>query len=1575
VLEPDVAKVLAGGGEMGALMRAQDWASTPLGPVESWSPSLRTMVRVLLANRFPLLLWWGPDHLQLYNDAYRPVLGAKHPRSLGQPARECWPEIWPIIGPLIQTPYEGGPATWDDDIFLEPNRHGFVEETHFTVAYSPVPDDSVSGGIGGVLATVHEISQQVIQERRLAVLRDLGARASDAKTAEEACAVAATVLEQHPKDVPFALLYLVDAEQRSARLAAAAGVPDDVAAGPTPVDLAHGEAQETVWPLAAALEAHQAEVVERLGERLGTVPPGPWSDPPERALVLPLPSTISQQPAGALVLGLSPRLALDEAYRSFGALVAGQIGTAIANARAYEEERRRAEALAELDRAKTAFFSNVSHEFRTPLTLMLGPLEEALAAPPETPLGAERVQLESAHRNSLRLLRLVNTLLDFARAEGARLEAVYEPTELATDTAEQAGAFREVVERAGLRLVVDCPPLPEPVYVDRTLWEKIVLNLLSNAFKFTLEGEIVVMQRVVGDHVELAVRDTGVGIPAQEIPHLFERFYRVRGTRARTHEGSGIGLALVQELVRLHGGTIGVESAPGVGTTVTVTVPRGTAHVPAERLGATRTQPSTALGAAPFVEEALRWLPADTGTFESEVIADVFSAAAGASDCAPRASVLVADDNADLRDYLTRLLAGHYAVHPVANGAQALAAARAKVPDLVLSDVMMPELDGVGLLHALRADPRTVAVPVILLSARAGEEAALAGLEAGADDYLVKPFSARELLARVRVHLDLARVRAEATRAVRASEERLRQALAAARMVAWEWDPEADVITSTETLREIYGVDRLDTPARGFPLVHPEDRVRHEATVRAAAETASGYVSTFRIIRPDTGAVVWLEERASARRNPRTGQLSLSGLVGDITARKEAETALQEAHDTLERRVAERTAELAGVVDELRASEERYRVTFEQVAAGMAHLDRDGRFLRVNDRFCQIAAYGREELLTRTLRDTIHPDDRSEYQVAARRLLAGEVATYQMDRRLTRPDGSVVWVALTGALVRGPGGQPLYVIVQIQDITARVQAEEALRRANAELERQMATLREQAQLIDLAHDAILVRDLQSAVVQWNQGATEMYGWTVAEARGQVTHALLQTRWPDSRQEVERTLQRSGRWEGELGHTRRDGTPIVVESRQVLLRDAGGQPTAILEINREITARKAAEEVLRRANADLERANRTKSEFLATVSHEIRTPLNGVIGLTSLLLGTPLNAAQRAYVAALQTSGETLLALIDDLLDFSRIEAGQLRLEAQPFDPRRLVGEVVGLFATEARAKGLELRAAVDPAVPAVLEGDAGRLRQVLLNLLGNALKFTDRGEVGIGVTPAEQSAEGVLLRFAVRDTGIGIAPETQAALFAPFVQADSSTTRRYGGTGLGLAISKRLVVAMGGQIGVESAPGEGSTFWFTLRLARAAEGERPAIPAQPTPDALAPAAADGAARGRVLVAEDNTINRLVAVRLLQGLGYAVQTAEDGRQAVEAMGRERYDLVLMDLHMPKLDGFAATAAIREQELTEGRERHVPIVALTADALTGDAERSLAAGMDDHLAKPVTRERLAAVLDRWVHAEPE
>jgi signal transduction histidine kinase/DNA-binding response OmpR family regulator len=746
---------------MGELIRSKDWSTTPLGPIETWSTSLRMMVSFLLANRFPLLLWWGPQYLSIYNDAYRPVLGNKHPNALGLPVSECWSEIWHILQPLIDAPFNGGPATWMEDLELYINRHGFIEETHFTVAYSPVPDETAPRGIGGVLATVHEITEKVIGERRMQLLSDLGLRVAEGKTAETACEIAAETLADHPKDIPFVLLYLLDADGRQAHLAGAAGVAIGDAVSPITVELTGANVTADCWPLADAVRREASVVVEDLEQRFVDIPAGPWSDRPRTAVVVPIRSTKAHQLAGLLVAGVSARLSLDHLYLSFLDLVASQVATVIANARSYEEERRRAEALAEIDRAKTAFFSNVSHEFRTPLTLMLGPLEGLIKDPGIAAVPAEqRKQLDVAYRNSLRLLRLVNTLLDFSRIEAGRVQARYQPTDLAALTVDLGSQFRSATERAGLFLELDCPPLPQPVFVDRDMWEKVVLNLLSNAFKFTFEGGITVALRADGGQAELTVRDTGVGIPAHELPRLFERFHRVEGSRGRTHEGTGIGLALVHELAKLHGGAVRVESAPGAGSAFIVTIPFGRAHLPADRVQANDYLVSTALGSQPFIEEALRWLawqPDSPATAPPGDFGPV--AVSGAHDSG--GSILLADDNADMRDYVARLLAPFYEVRTAADGLEALCEIRRSRPDLLLSDVMMPQLDGFGLVREIRADPALADLPVILLSGRAGEEESVQGLEAGADDYLVKPFGARELVARIAAMFKMARIRRE----------------------------------------------------------------------------------------------------------------------------------------------------------------------------------------------------------------------------------------------------------------------------------------------------------------------------------------------------------------------------------------------------------------------------------------------------------------------------------------------------------------------------------------------------------------------------------------------------------------------------------------------------------------------------------------------------------------------------------------------------------------------------------------------------------------------------------------------
>lgn len=907
-----VNNCLRGGGDMGTLMRAFDWTRTGLGPVSGWPQSLRTVVSICLNSRFPIVVWWGPDLIMLYNDAYSPVLGrTKHPGSLGRPARHAWSEIWPVVGPMLEGVLATGEATWSEDLLLIFDRNLPQEEVYFTFSYSPIMDDA--GGIGGVFCACTETTERVIGERRMRTLRDLAARGPEAKTAVQACAIEGEILLANTADVPFSLIYLLDEDGKSATRTAGNGAELGPAAAPAVITLTD---ETQVWPLAEVAHNGAAQLVLNLGAKFPALPrAGPWPEPADSALVLPITAPGQRQLAGFLIAGINPRRVLDDQYRAFYELLAGHVATAVGNAQAYEHERKRAESLAELDRAKTAFFSNVSHEFRTPLTLLIGPLEDALADQAALPVQHQE-RLALAHRNTLRLLKLVNSLLDFSRIEAGRAQASYTAVDLARLTEDLASSFRSAIERAGMQLIVDCPPLPQPVYVDRDMWEKMVLNLLSNAFKFTFEGRISVSLRASGPAVELRVEDTGAGIPEDQLLHIFERFHRVEGARGRTYEGTGIGLALVQELAKLHGGTVQAESVYGKGSTFIVRVPFGNLHLPHEHV---KRQPAaaTTLKAAAFVEEALRWLPESNraGISEEVPACDDMddlpapeSVSAGTAESGGR--ILLADDNADMRNYVKRLLGGRYEIDAVADGMQALIRAREDPPDLILTDVMMPQLDGFGLLKELRSDPKTRNVPIILLSARAGEESKVEGMEAGADDYLIKPFSARELLARVSAHLGMVRLRNQLAQALtrRVSElETLLKTLQAGITIAE--DPDCRNIRVNPAMAEMAGMPAgdkilLETGlAATLPpyklLAYGKEIPAHQLPLQVAAREGREIRDVEMDLLRSDGLVIKLFGSASPLFDEHGKTRGAVSVFIDITAQKMAAEALEESNRAL----------------------------------------------------------------------------------------------------------------------------------------------------------------------------------------------------------------------------------------------------------------------------------------------------------------------------------------------------------------------------------------------------------------------------------------------------------------------------------------------------------------------------------------------------------------------------------------------------------------------------------------------------------------------------------------------------
>lgn len=992
-----VEQIFAGNSEMAMLMRSRDWSLSALGAVETWSQSLRTILPLVLNSSFPMVIWWGKEFVLLYNDAWQSILGTKHPKALGRPGQEVWSEIWDIIGVQLNTVLETAQATWYDDMLLPVDRYGYTEEAFFTYSNSPIFLET--GEVGGAFTAVTETTRRVIGERRLRTLRELAASTGEAKSVEETCHIACATLANNPYDISFALLYLVEQDGQQARLVGTVRINPGTPASPQQVDLA---TEGDCWQFAQVKKTGDAEIVDELITRFGMLSGGAWDEPSKQAIVLPIAMAGQKQLlAGFLVLGISPRRAFDDEYRGFFDLLASNIATALANAQAYEAERKRAEALAELDRAKTTFFSNVSHEFRTPLTLMLAPLEDTIANLNGTIPPQEREQLQLVQRNGMRLLKLVNSLLDFSRLEAGRVQAAYEPIDLATYTAELASTFRSLIERVGMSLIVDCPPLPEAIYIDREMWEKIVLNLLSNAFKFTLAGTITVRLRWIDSHVELSVADTGVGIPSEELPHLFERFHRIKNSQCRSFEGSGIGLSLVQELVKLHSGTIDVSSTFGQGSCFTVTIPTATAHLPPEQIGASCALASTALGAMPYVEEAQRWLP--EGDFRLPIVDFELDNNPTNLNLAPanraaESKILLADDNADMRDYIRRLLSGSYIVQTVADGVAALSAIEKNSPDLVLTDVMMPGMDGFELLRSLRSNPATQDISIILLSARAGEEARIEGLEAGADDYLIKPFSARELLARVEASLKLARLRQEATVRERTILERVTDAFMALDLdFRLTYANEAAQRVSRTSLEAMLG----KTMWEAFPgtLGNQFELQYRRSLLQQIAVDFEEYYAPFDL---------WVEVHVYP------SPTGLSIFFRDINERKKIEQ--------------ERERFLA-VGSDL------------QVITGI-----NGYFHWISPTFERTLGWTPDEMTSRPWTEFVHPDDLGTSIAEADSLFSGN-ETFSFENRYRHKDGSYRWLLWNAQ----PYPEEQVIYGAAVDITDRVRVENDRFRAEAAL--------------------------------------------------------------------------------------------------------------------------------------------------------------------------------------------------------------------------------------------------------------------------------------------------------------------------------------------------------------------------------------------------------------------------------------------------------------------------------------------------------------------------------------------
>jgi protein-histidine pros-kinase len=632
------------------------------------------------------------------------------------------------------------------------------------------------------------------------------------------------------------------------------------------------------------------------------------------------------------------------------------------------------------------------------------------------------------------------------------------------------------------------------------------------------------------------------------------------------------------------------------------------------------------------------------------------------------------------------------------------------------------------------------------------------------------------------------------------------------------------------------------------------------------------------------------------------------------------------------------------------------RLVVEAAPIAIVVADAEGRIALVNDQACRLFGYDAGDLLGMPVESLVpprfrrgHPGMRAEY------LAAPTTRAMGVGRDLfgLRKDGTEVPIEI--GLNPIATAQGAFTLATIADITERKNAEEHLRL-----------------IVERAPNANIVVDHAGIITLVNAQTERLFGYDRTELLGAPVDMLVPERFRGGHGALRASyhgtatarLMGAGR---DLYGLRKDGTEVPVEIGLSPIRTPKGD--FVLTSVVDITERKNTEEMRRERDRALDASN-LKSQFVATMSHELRTPLNAIIASAELLSSTKLEERQRAFVETIDDSAEALLALISSILDFSKIEAGKLDLEARTFELEALVEGAAGVLAHQARQKGLRLHVHVDASIPGVLRGDADRLRQILLNLIANALKFTASGSVVVRAIPVETSSGHAVVRFEVEDTGIGIHPDVVPKLFEPFVQGDSSSSRRFGGTGLGLSISKRLAELMHGEIGVKSEPERGSLFWFTARF------DRPSAAAASDPAAASPSAraldrTPMTSVRRVLVAEDNESLREILVHQFAQLGVPVTVVANGREAVDAVRRDDVALLFMDCHMPEMDGFAATRVIRANE--DGTARHVPIVAMTANAFREDRDACLAAGMDDYLAKPVRIADLRGMIDRWITEE--
>jgi PAS domain S-box-containing protein len=1341
---------LSGGGEMGALIRGHDWESTPLGNAANWPQSLRSVLSICLNSNFPIAIYWGRDLTLLYNDAWSPIPGNKHPWALGRPAREVWPDIWDAIESQFEKAIAGEPGG-SKDALLPMQRHGYTEECYFDFTFTPVYGES--GKVEGVFNAVIETTYRVISERRTTFLKNLALNIASAETAKDAFRQAIASVGLDNEDIPFAALYTYEGGSIMPAIAIFGNEPHEPSAA---LRQAFLEASQTGKPV----------VLNQIGSYVTNAPKGVWPEELSQGIVVPL-LLNSETKAGMIVCGASARRRLDEEYFTFFENVGNTIATTLKNINALDTVRSKALALAEIDRAKTAFFSNISHEFRTPLTLMLGPVEDALNEEGLLPINRER--LDVVRRNGLRLQKLVNALLDFSRIEAGRMETQLQTVDICALTIELASSFRSAVERAGIKLEVTCEPSSLATQVDLDMWEKIVLNLISNAFKYTATGTIKVTIAQADEWIRLNVRDTGIGISKDALPMIFERFHRVVNEGGRSVEGTGIGLALVKELVQLHEGRIEVESEVGKGSSFSVYIPA--IAVKADDRPGDLTKVNQSKAASSFVEEAGKWV-------SSKANNDLVTSHDEHASSGPR--VLIADDNADMRDYISKLLKGTYQIEAVGDGEQAFTAALRQKPDLIISDIMMPVLDGFGLVEKLRGLDSTRNIPVLFLSARAGEEARVEGLLAGADDYMVKPFSGKELTAKVTAAIKIANTR-------RAAEKEWHDLLLRAPVaIAIFRGPKLICDLANDTYLPL--VDKKREELEGRPLfeVLAETREVLEPIAKNLFATGEPFQAT--------------EFEVVLRRNGHNETCFFNSVWEPLKdERGHVNGMLVVAHEVTGQVVARRKVE---------ESEARYAATVKAARLGLWDNDLIGGKFLATGRLAEI--YGlrsNEDITADDLYNAVYPDDREYVSGIFNKIRQGIItSSYEMEFRVQWFNGEVRWVHANGEAFFDEDGKAYRTIGTVADFTEQKLVELAIQQS----EERFRTLAETLPQMIWVADKNGTPEYNSK--QWEDyfGSEGTSGWNTMVHPGDKIKSEAAYRNSLAKGEPLRTEVRlqnkdgNYRWHASIAEPVKDNSGSVQKWIGALI-DIHDQKTLAERLEQEVAER----------TKELVRSNEDLMQFAHVASHDLKEPVRKIKTFTKMLemeLGA-LSERGRLSLEKVQNAADRMETMITGVLAYSTLNASEQ--EAATIDLNETILSVESDLEILVQQKGATILRSELPKI----EGAPVLIHQLFYNLINNSLKFSKAGAAPLIQIRSSVDERRGTVRISIEDDGIGFAPEYAQQIFKTFSRLNSKD--KYEGTGLGLSLCKKIVERHGGTIEADGREGEWAKFTIALPLKQA----------------------------------------------------------------------------------------------------------------------------------------------------------